>query len=506
MRRMLWARKIADQKLTQRQLAKSMVILLIVMLVPLLWIAVYNYPADDDFGYVLPVAQAWLDTGSLWQVLKAVAYRSYQTCMGWQGYFVSNALFCLNPMAFDIRLYFLGTWFMLALLCLSVAYLIKSFTGALRASSCVFWIFYTACMVLILQFMPSISTGIYWYNSAQYITAVCILFINLGILLRGIQPGQGSGRRIRQSICAGLSGFLLGGSFYAPALGGIVLLTFITTAALKKRAANRLQCCLSLGLAVVALCISLMSPGNAVRQGGIGTGQTLPPLQTIVTAVLDGLDIAGRWITPQLLASLLLICPVLWHPLKDSPFRFQHPLLVMVALYGTFSASLVPGIYTGFGYDTGRYLNVVYLYFVLFATGCVVYGEGWLIRHLEQSGKNTLLEATRTLGQRFTAVYLSVVLALTTLGGFANTIMNTPSISAAKSIVSGEAATFLSEMQERQEYMCVTPSEETVVEPLSAQPYVFKKDTVPFQGIYGKRLYMKRYFEAFAQSQQSEEP
>lgn len=54
--------------------------------------------------------------------------------------------------------------------------------------------------------------------------------------------------------------------------------------------------------------------------------------------------------------------------------------------------------------------------------------------------------------------------------------------------------------------MRVTPSEETVVEPLSSQPYVFKKDTVPFQGIYGKRLYMKRYFEAFAQSQQNVEP
>lgn len=506
MRRVLWAKKTADQKLTQRQLANGMVILLVVMLIPLLWIAVYNYPADDDFGYVLPVAQAWLDTGSLWQMLKAVAYRSYQTFMGWQGYFVSNAFFCLNPMVFDIRLYFLGTWFVLALLCLSVAYLIKGFTGVLRASSSVFWIFYTACMVLILQFMPSISTGIYWYNSAQYTTTVCILFINLGLLLRGMQPGQSRGCRIRQSICAGLCGFLLGGSFYAPALGGIVLLAFATAVVMRKRADNRLQCCLSLGLAVVALGISLMSPGNAVRQGGIGTGQSLPPLQTIMTAVFDGFDMVGKWITPQLLASLMLICPVLWHPLKDSPFRFQHPLLVMVALYGTLSASLVPGIYTGFGYDTGRYLNVVYFYFLLFTIGCVVYGEGWLIRRLEQSGKNALLEAAQPLGQRFTAVYLVVVLALTTLGGFANTIMNIPSISAAKSIISGEAAAFLSEMQERQEYMRVTPSEETVVEPLSSQPNVFKKDTVPFQGIYGKRLYMKRYFEAFVQSQQNVEP
>lgn len=504
MRRAFWAKKTADLKLPQRQLAKGMAILLVAMLIPLLWIAVYNYPADDDFGYVLPVAQAWLDTGSLWQVLKAVAYRSYQTCMGWQGYFVSNALFCLNPMVFDIRLYFVGTWFMLALLCLSVAYLIKGITGALRASSSVFWIFYTACMVLALQFMPSISNGIYWYNSAQYITAVCILFINLGILLRGMQPGQSRGRRISQSICAGLCGFLLGGSFYAPALGGIVLLAFVAAAALKNRAANRLQCCLSLGLAVVALCISMMSPGNALRQEGIG--QALPPLQTIVTAVLDGFDLVGKWITPQLLAALLLICPVLWKPLKDSRFRFQHPLLVMIALYGCLSASLAPGIYTGFGYDTERYLNVVYFYFLLFAMGCVIYGEGWLIRQLEQSGKNNLLAAAQPLGQRFTAGYLAIVLALTVLGGFANTIMNTPSISAAKSIVSGEAATFLSEMQERQEYMRVTPSEETVVESLSCQPYVFKKDTIPFQGIYGKRLYMKRYFEAFAQSQQNVEP
>ena len=101
------------------------------------------------------------------------------------------------------------------------------------------------------------------------------------------------------------------------------------------------------------------------------------------------------------------------------------------------------------------------------------------------------------MGTRFSVIYLSLCIALTAFGGFAFTIMNTSSVSATKSLVTGEAAKFQQDMLERQEYIRVTDSDVTAVKPLDGQPYVFKADHLAFQGIYGRIRYMKMYFELF---------
>ena len=85
--------------------------------------------------------------------------------MTWQGNFVSTFLFSVNPMIFNIKLYFLSNWYILGLLCLSVGYLLKGVINVyLSTSRHTFTIAYTAVMILVLQFMPHPGDGIYWYN------------------------------------------------------------------------------------------------------------------------------------------------------------------------------------------------------------------------------------------------------------------------------------------------------------------------------------------------------
>ena len=224
------------------------------------------------------------------------------------------------------------------------------------------------------------------------------------------------------------------------------------------------------------------------------------PVKAVVVSVLDSFDLAGGWMKPQLLAALMLIVPVLWRPLRDSRFTFRRPILVFVSLYGLFSAAIVPGVYTHAGYDTERYLNALYFYFLIFATGTTVYWEGALIRWLQsrETGPAALaLQAAHALGNRFTALFLALTILLTGFGAFDFTIMNTSSLNAAKCLLTGEAALFREEMDQRQEYIRVTDSDVVQVKPLSSQPYVFKYDRLPFQGVYGRVRYMKMYFELF---------
>ena len=484
--------------LDRHRLAQILKIVFFLSLIPLLVIALYNYPADDDFGFTLPAATAWVQTGSLWQVLKAVWEKTVDTYMTWQGDFVSTFFFGLTPMVFNIDLYFLSNWLMLALVCLSTGYLVKSAVClCLKADQDTFWIVYFAAMALVLQFMPSISYSIFWHNGGQYTTAACTLLVALGLILR-LSLEQSRRRMIWRGICLSLCAFMLGGSFYGPALGALVVMALLTATAFVKKNRAKIPMGISMLFFVAALAISVMAPGIALRQER--TGETAGVVMTLITTVLDSFDLCGKWLMPQVLAMLMLILPALWKPLKESAYSFRHPLWVFVMLYGLFSASLAPGIYTGYGYDTARYMNAIYFYFIVMILGSAIYFEGALIRWLERSERPyaaQVLEAAGEMGKRFLAGYLALVIALTAMGGFAFTIMNTSSVSAAKSLVTGEAKQFHEEMKVREEYVRVTDSDVVDVKPLTVQPYVFKNDRLPWQGIYGRVRYMKWYFELF---------
>lgn len=481
--------------MSRKTLARIMMAVFFASLVPLILVALYNYPADDDFRFTLPAARAWVENGSLAAVWKANWQHMAEIYATWQGDFFSTLLFGLNPLVFDIRLYFLSNWAMLALLCLCTGYLVKGMTRALGADRTAFWIVYPAVMVLVLQFMPSISYSIYWHNGGQYTTAACMLFVAVGLAIR-LSLAQSGPRRVIRSLCLCLCCFAIGGSFYGPALGALVLMALLALTAWVRKNRTRVPLLLAVLCMAAGLGISVMAPGNALRQER--TGETVSALATVVTAALDSFDLCGAWLTPQLLGMLMLILPTLWKPLRQSGYAFRHPLWVVVMLYGLFSASLAPGIYTGYGYDTARYENAIYLYFLLWALGSAIYCEGALIRYLERAGDGShLLAAAANLGSRFAAVYLAVAIAFTALGGFAFTIMNTSSAAALKSLANGEARTFHEEMLERQEYVRVTDSDVVDVKPLSVAPYVFKNDRLPWQGIYGCVRYMKWYFELF---------
>lgn len=498
------ATPLMDKSLTQQQLARWCVAIFFASLIPLIVVALYSYPVDDDFGFTLPAATAWVNTHSLSAVLQAIISKTVDTYVTWQGDFASTFLFSLNPLIFNIKLYFLANWYMLALLCLSVGYLFKGIAQHwLHASRSTFWIAYTAIMILVLQFMPSIAESVFWYNGGQYTVAACSLMLTLGLLLRCNQA-QSPRRSIARGIFLSVCGVMLGGSFFGPALGAFVILALITLISFVKKAKLRWHSLVALVFFCAAFIISISAPGNALRQER--TGESLGMVSAIITSLLDSFDLAGKWLSPQLFAMLMLIVPVMWKPLKESDRTFRYPLGIILMLYAMFAASLTPGVYTGFGYTTERYLNAIYFYYMMMIIGSVIYAEGAFIRWLERRSKSDaakhLLLAGEHFGTRFGCVYLTVCIALLTLGGFANTIMNTPSINATKVLITGEAAQYRQEMAQRQEYIRVTDSDVVAVKTLSVSIPVFKADKLAFQGIYGRVRYMKWYFELFYNNRQ----
>ena len=481
---------------SQKTLSLLSLLLIVAMLLPLVGIALYNYPGDDDFNFTLPATRAWAETGSLWETLKAVWEKTRITYMEWQGYFVSTFFFGLTPMVFDLDLYFISNWIILAVICLATAYCVKSITQVvLKGNKHHFRISYALILMLILQWMPSIGDSVYWHNGGMYTVAVFTLVTLLGLLLRCNGP-QSRGRSFWRGICAAVLGFMLGGSFLGPMLGAGVLLALYTVRSLCLRSQNRIHSLVALVFFCITMLINVLCPGNALRQEWVDTAPS--PVTAVITAILDSFDLVGQWTDLKFIGLMMILLPLLWKPLKESACTFQHSLLVFIGLYGLFSASLVPSTYTGFGLPP-RYLNIVYFYYLMMAIGSLLYFEGALIRWLErrqQAGLPVPFAPDFQMGEKFMAGYLALCLVLVGFGCFGSTIMNTSSLSATKSLLNGEAAQFREEMLKREQYIFETDSDVTQVQPVFCKPYVFKEDKLPWQGIYGPVRYMKWTFEA----------
>jgi len=481
---------------SQKTLATLSVLLIVAMLLPLIVIALYNYPGDDDFNFTLPATQAWAQSGSLWEVLKAIVQKTRTIYAEWQGYFVSTFFFGLTPMIFDIDLYFISNWIILAIICLATAYCVKSITQVvLKGNRCHFWISYALILALILQWMPSIGDSVYWHNGGMYTVATFTLVALIGLLLRS-NSEQTVARSIWRGICAALLGFMIGGSFLGPMLGAGVFLFLYTLRSLFLRSRNRIFSIVALIFFAISMLFNVLCPGNALRQEWVET--TITPLMSVITAILDSFDLVGQWTDLKIIGILMILTPLLWKPLKESSYPFKHSFLVFVGLYGLFSSSLVPSIYTGFGMPY-RYLNSIYFYYLIMVIGSVLYFEGALIRFVEKrqaANGNVTMMGGYQLGEGFMVGYLIVCLILVGFGCFGTTIMNTSSISATKSLVTGEAVAFHDEILQREQYIFETDSDVTQILPLTNKPYVFKEDKLPWQGIYGPVRYMKWTFEA----------
>ncbi|HPR79487.1 MAG TPA: hypothetical protein PLR69_12890, partial [Candidatus Limiplasma sp.] len=256
--------------ITEKQLARVCAAVFFASLVPLILIALYNYPADDDFGFTLPAATAWVNTHSLTAVLAAIVQKTVETYQTWQGNFVSTFLFAVNPLIFNIRLYFISNWLVLALLCLSVGYLLKSvLLHYLHASHAAFWIIYPSVMVLMLQFMPSIGDSVYWHNGGQYTVAACQYMLALGLLVH-CDGAQSLRRNLLRATLLALSGLMLGGSFYGPALGAFVGLAWIAVAAFAVKDHRRWYALTAFLCFCATFAISVTAPGVPLRQERTG--------------------------------------------------------------------------------------------------------------------------------------------------------------------------------------------------------------------------------------------
>lgn len=342
-------------------------------LIPLLVLAGYCGPTGDDFGYGAPVHFA-LEAGlGLPGAAQAVWENLRYTYQNWQGTFTSVLLFSVQPGAFSQGAY----WLTVPVLLLAIVAPIYRMVGMVRTSSR-WWnlLLGSVISLLTVQFFPSPAEGLYWWNGGAHY----VLSWSLSVLVILSQLRMEAWHTTRsfplRTALACVGGFLAGGGNYSTALVFTVVSGAFSVLALWNRRPHRVvagQFLMTLSGAA-GLLVSILAPGNAVRQASL---EQMSALEAILASFREAGAALAAWTDAKMLAALLLCIPVFLLATRESGYRFRLPLLVLAGSFCAFAALYTPPLFAMGTCDVPRLDNLFWLAYMTFLFGNGFYLAGW---------------------------------------------------------------------------------------------------------------------------------
>ena len=464
---------------TEKAAAACLLILLIINLLPIIYLGRFNHPTGDDYYYGAEAHVVWEETGSVIETVKEAlkgAAHDYQT---WQGTYSAMVLMRLQPTVFSESAYHWVTCVIVLLLTGGIFYLLKPVICRwLGGSSASRTAIASVLTLLAVQTVPTPAESIFWYNGSMYYTGyLAVTFFFWGKLLRYLlQP------RIRDILyMTVLAAFLAGGN-YISLLPSMILLVLVTLWLLYKKDKKR-----GIGIAIVTVAIlagfivNAMAPGNAVRQSDMWK---IPAWKAVIKSLLQGVRYLAAWVGPGWLSAAVVITPFLLKIYRKTDFQFRYPVIVLGLIYGIFCSASCPTFYTMNSTGPARAVAVCYYGFILFTFATYGYGLGYFYQrvlprvregHGLSGGCGNVTRKLQKMSQKLpkmsgtvmSVVILTVLLLVQAANG---SLTETTSAKAFQSIISGEAAAYEQEYQERLAILEDDTVEDAVLEPYESRP------------------------------------
>lgn len=473
----------------QRLFACLCVAVLVLSVLPLYAIAFYNHPYYDDFGLSAPVRRTWTETGSFSAILAAAVENEAATRNRWQGTYTSTFLSSLHPGIFSEDLYWLATFVLLTIFIAGIAFLFGNVFRHFGMSRCHRVSLTSLTLVIMIQFMPDPGEAFYWYNGGiaylfdyALIAAACAVTIKL-LCTRKAVPG------LVLALAALM--FLIGGGTYGGGLFALCMCVALIGWLFWKKHPKRV--CFMLLTLLYAACFgyNMAAPGNAVRASYIHYEASAA--KAILQSMYYGIGQLGGYITLPLMAVTLAMLPALYESARKSTFSFAHPWLVLFFGMCLYCTQFTPPLYSIASIGDGRILNTYFISFVVF---WFVYAY-YLLGYLARQGMKLPEMNMRRQG----ALWL-VCLCLLGVGclGFKREddklygIQNMSGPSAMLSILTGEAAQYDQEMDQRELLLNDETLADITLAPLSKVPAVFMDDLIVPNATYDVRPSLCEYY------------
>ncbi|MBQ7146895.1 MAG: hypothetical protein IJR95_09100 [Lachnospiraceae bacterium] len=496
-------------------------------LIPLYALGFFAHPSVDDYYYGVETAGVWQETGSLgavmsksWELMKD----SYET---WQGNFAAIFLMRLQPGVFGESAYWIAPVILLTSLAVSMLFFFYTALRRLaKAGRPAAWGISLTLTFCAIQFCYKPADSFYWFNGGIYYTFFFALsYVLLGLLILAVKGESNKARALAAIPLAPLA-FLIGGGNYSTALSLAVLLGSLLgyTIWRAKRHSGRSETkpkCHSerseaesknplppLLLAflplLASLILSILAPGNAVRQSVTGESAG------VVKALLFSFAYGGYSLMEGLKLPVAILwlglTPVLYHLSRRVPGKYPLPLFVLLFTFGIYASQGTALFYAQGLRMPPRMSNIIYFNAYLFTGFNLFYLCGWLRRRypgnpLESFGEK-LAESPKALLRFSSLVALCFLLSCLGLwkvsekesGGAAFEVQPL-SISAAYSLLKGDAAAYDRQLTERAAFLAAQPEgAEVTVPPLSVYPPALTHSEITADPLDFKNDHLARFY------------
>lgn len=459
--------------------AKVLSVIVGLSMLPLYLIAWYAFPSADDFVHLGVTAKTWAQTNSITEVIAAAWENTLNRFLEWQGNF-SYILIDLQPASFGEQYYGLTAVITLTILIVGVLFFTRVLLhDYMKASNCTCRIISLLMLFLAVQYMYEPVEGLYWHPGAFGYT----FFYSIGLLMNGLLLKMIRSTTVRRQILCFIPAVILapivGGSNYSTALvSAMLIFILICYTVMKKQRQNTVFLMIVFFMLIVALMVSIMAPGNALRQQTVGEASVI---KGFITSVVYAVYSMANATTVPVLLVWLFIAPLIYRLAKSSKQDFSHPLWATVLLFGLYAALGMPCFYAlGFAIPE-RNINLIYFSYYPVVLCAMYYLMGWFSHKF--AGKESLLPIITLYEKRFGTVFTVFCLAFALscggqmvvgkgeAGGLAFERMPA-GMSAAYSMLTGEAQEYHAQMLERAKICRSAPGEDVVLPPLTAEPWV----------------------------------
>ena len=477
-------------KISDKMIAVGMITGFVVSLVPIIILAFYNYPCADDFSASDTAHWAWVNTGSVIEVVKAAVENVIYNYLKWSGVYVSVFWTSLQPGLFGEQFYGVTTVISIVLFVVAGGYLIyvigsKYMKGNKYSWQCIGILY----LFTSIQCMPDGNEGLYWHaGGANYTWAFAFLLLLTAYVLE-IYKEENKTKKIRKLIAACIVAVLVGGGNYITALQGcvwLVLIDAIMLFAYKKKKSVTCEKKVKVNIGVIiptliliaAFLASVLAPGNNVR---MGLSEGLSPVNAVIESFKYALTIPlNEWLDWQVCILLAIALPFMWNIVKQQEYKFAYPAVAVLLGYCLIAAGFTPSLYSQGMMQAGRLHDTVYFILILMLFIIIFYIMGWIYcKKYKQNDFNRQKKGKQELTVREKRYILSVLFiwgACSVLYMGINTEIYVGT-QALYSLISGQAQTYRQENEKRLELLEST-EEKVILPKFSEVPSLLQFDDI----------------------------
>ena len=457
------------------------VLALVVILLPLLVLAKYDYPTADDWSFGKYMYRA-MQAG---EGLPGVFHAIYQTLSQnvWEARFSIPILSALQPAAFGEHFYRITPYLMIGSVVLSQLFLLKEcIAGETKENNWLILPIGIPVAIIQMLYCPCPEESFYWYNGSVNYTFVYSLSLLLMVLYLEIGIRKISkGKRIVFTVLACLLAVLVGGSNFSTSVSTMCLLLCLQILFLilhRKDAFFRTWIVTLLETISVLACMT--SPLTAARLNGNfgGTTANSPIMAILLSFERTFLNIIS-WTNLKVLLMILLILPFLWKAVRKMNASFRLPGVFTALSFGIYASQATATIYVDGTMGGGRQGAILWYFYVLWMVANVMYWCGWIAKCVMKAEK---AERTDEFLKKYLLRYCTAAGALLAAAVLFGNVQGTTSYRAYRMWRNGWAQAYAAGWEERLKVLKDDSVKNPVFEPLDYVELIMYTDLQPEDG------------------------